>query len=543
MAKTIQFEGQNFDFPDDATDEEIFSFLNSQNQAAPQQQQAPVAPQAPQQPPQQPDQRWGWQKFVDDKLGMQTLKDATQGVGQGLTLGFGDEVFAAGLTPVVMAKRAIRGDDAGKGFSERVSNAYSAALANERNQNKEAYERSPIANTIGEITGGVMTAGKLANGGVTLLNAAKPTVGNMAARGLGEGAAYGLVTGFGRGEGVDDRIKQSLTSGVTGAVTGAATGGIAGWLAQRAARGTVPSANALRQESEKLFQFADDAGLVLKPDKYSAAVDDIFSSVSNKGFHPNMHGDANTALKALQKLKGQPITLQSIKTMRELTGDVAMSQRPKERLLGRMMRDKLDDLVAGIKDTDVIVKNPNIKVDDAIAAIPKARELWAQMRRSETITDALTRAERAANKSGSGGNIDNAIRQKISSILDNPKRVAGFSDAEKRAMQDIVDGTKTQNALRLIGKLSPQGNGLMAALGMGAFLHNPATAVVPATAYVAKKVADGATRSNVNVLDALIRSGGNMPSTKAISPAQRMIIDSLLANQHMVANRQQVPVK
>ncbi len=55
------------------------------------------------------------------------LAAGTTGIQQGMTLGFGDEIMAGMLTPVEMLKRSITGEDAGKGFGDRLSGAYDFA--------------------------------------------------------------------------------------------------------------------------------------------------------------------------------------------------------------------------------------------------------------------------------------------------------------------------------------------------------------------------------------------------------------------------------
>jgi hypothetical protein len=499
---------------------------NQQQQPQP---QAPVAPQ-------QPDQRWGWQKFVDDKLGLQTLKDATQGVGQGLTLGFGDEMFAAGLTPVVMAKRAIRGDDAGKGFGERVSNAYSAALANERTQNKEAYERSPIAHTVGEITGGVMTAGNLAKSGVTLLNAAKPTMANMALRGAGEGAAYGLATGFGRGEGFEDRKNQAVLNALIGAGTGAATGGISGWLANNAAKKTIPSAADLKTQATAAYKSAENAGVVFQPQRYATAVDDWFTSAANRGLDPTLTPNSVAAFKRLEELKGIPLSLQTLEQQRKILNNAsklaASSKNSADEAIANSAIRKLDAFVQD--NTNVLFSGGN--PDAAAKALQEARGLWRRAAKSEQIADVLSRAEiRSGQYSQSG--MENALRTEFRQIAMNPKKLRGFTDAEQAAIKKVATGGSMENILRLAGKFAIRGP-ISGGVVAGTAAMNPTAAAALALAgEVAKRGAGRMTINNAKMVDALIRSGGQLPAGN-ISQAQKLIIDSLLANQHLAIPRQ-----
>jgi len=84
----------------------------------------------------------------------------------------------------------------------------------------------------------------------------------------------------------------------------------------------------------------------------------------------------------------------------------------------------------------------------------------------------------------------------------------GFSKEELASMEKIVTGGDRQNALRLLGKLSPSGNGLMAALGLGATMANPAAAIVPGVGLAAKTMADRMTKKAVDDLTRQVRTGG-----------------------------------
>jgi hypothetical protein len=179
----------------------------------------------------------------------------------------------------------------------------------------------------------------------------------------------------------------------------------------------------------------------------------------------------------------------------------------------------------------VVAGNAN----EAANAIVRARSLWSRMRKSEMLEEALEKAERRAASTGSGGNTDNAIRQNIRAILDNPKKVRGFSTEEREALERVVRGGPIQNVMRLVGKLSPEGNGLMAALNVGAVAMNPMMAAGTATGFAAKKIADRATPANLEKASALIRNGG-APTLQALSPKAQAFLEMLLRT-----NAQQSP--
>lgn len=165
-------------------------------------------------------------------------------------------------------------------------------------------------------------------------------------------------------------------------------------------------------------------------------------------------------------------------------------------------KQHLDDYLPNISQADVIS-------GDAVRAaeiLTEAGKNWGAAKRGEQVDLQLTRAERQAAKSGMGGNVENAMRQKIATILDNPKRTVGFSPAEIQAMEDIVRGTRGRNALRAAGKLGVDG-GLSLLLNTGAAIGSGgATIPITAIGTIARILGQRATGKAGASLSEMIRS-------------------------------------
>lgn len=144
------------------------------------------------------------------------------GLLQGMTLGFGDELMAGALSPIEAIKGAVTGEDADKGFGQRMSDAYGRALDRERGVLHKAEAEHPIATTAGNLAGGLMLGGKAQEAGLTLLKGA-PSIW----RGAAEGAGYGALQGFGSGEGgFDQRALGAAQGGAFGGGVGAGVGAV-----------------------------------------------------------------------------------------------------------------------------------------------------------------------------------------------------------------------------------------------------------------------------------------------------------------------------
>src|SRR3990167_4340282 len=331
-------DGSIVQFPDGMSETEMLAAMQKEYGGP------AIAPAAPEAAP----------KSMLQNIG-ETVSDATQAVGQGLTAGFSDELFAGALTPLEMARAAYRGEDTGKGIGERISGAYERSLKFNRDIDEKARERSPIASTVGEITGGLVTGGQLAKGGVTLLNAAKPTYPSMIARGTGEGALYGTAYGLGTGEGLEDRLSKAATGAVTGALTGAALGTVGAKTAQKEVSKAIPATSELKAASEIAYDVADKANVVISPQSWGAKVQDIKLTAAKEGFHPNLdgHRDINVAIKSMEDIAGQPITFRSLEQQRRILKSVANGTEPDAARIANRMVDKLDDFAENIGAKDI----------------------------------------------------------------------------------------------------------------------------------------------------------------------------------------------
>ena len=167
----------------------------------------------------------------------------------------------------------------------------------------------------------------------------------------------------------------------------------------------------------------------------------------------------------------------------------------------------------------------------AIASLREGRDLTRRIKSSEQVSAALTKGERRAASSGTGGNEVNAIRQNIRSILDNPKKSKGFKKAELEAMEDIVRGTPGQNLLRLVGRMSPTSGALPAMAGIGSTgTFGPLGAIPPTLGFMAKGGAEALTQRDISRLQDLIRNGAPL-DPKIMSDAQKSAIAALLSAQ------------
>jgi hypothetical protein len=276
--------------------------------------------------------------------------------------------------------------------------------------------------------------------------------------------------------------------------------------APKAARARMSPAE-LKAASRAAYKEADEAGVIFTPTGVARVSKEVKDAATEFGFDPILHPQFARALERLDEVAAGNVTFKGMDVLRKVAKASASSLKDEERALGMMMIDKIDDLMENSKTFEALTG----ATDQAADAVRKARDLWGRAKRTELIETAVRNAELRASSTGSGGNVNNAIRQNLRALLTNPKDARKFSEKERAQIEKVVRGTAPLNTLRLIGKLSPEGGalGLVGGMAMsaGAFTVNPLLATIPIGGAIAKRAADSGTNRAVNRLLNDVSSG------------------------------------
>lgn len=449
---------------------------------------------------------------LEETRGTSTFADASAGIVEGIP--FGDEIQSAGGA----IPRAIGDWMRGDGFD--LGRSFDREMQVDEEMKRRRQERSPVANTVGAVAGGLGLGGAMAKGGVTFLQGAKPTLASLTARGAGEGAAYGAVYGAGEGRGVDERFENAYRGAAVGGAFGGATGGLARIGAGKIDRASMPTADDLQTASSAAYQRAEDAGVIYSGNATQRIANALRQDFTQRGYHPKLQPGAKVALKEVGRLAGQPATLKGLDVARQIAGNAFQPGNRSNNALSRRVTEAIDDLVTNPRAGDIIGGDGKL----AAEAISEGRHLYAQSRKLELVQDALEQAAKQASKSGSGANVDNAIRQR----LDQAMKKRGFTEAEKQALERAIYGTRGQNALRRIGKMSPTTGGLTSLFHLGGVAMAPQISVpAAAVGFGAKRIADGMSRGNARMVEAIIAGGGRVSPKTMLSPQRRALIEAL----------------
>jgi hypothetical protein len=354
-------------------------------------------------------------------------------------------------------------------------------------------------------------------GGIMMRGAAAPLAlaGTQAASALGAGLAGQTSQEIARGNSTADMIASML-------------GGMAPIAAGRAMRPSpqAPTLDSLKQRQAAAYGDVDASQARLDPAQRQGLIDHMRGRTDAMDMDEFLHPRANRTMSRMDSLEPSP-RIADIEQKRRLVGrDVAGSLDPAEAMIGQGMKGEIDtymkDLAAG--------GNLGPDASATLGRLQDGREMTQRIKKSEGVMDAITKAERRAASTGTGGNEVNTTRQNIRAMLDNPKTNRGWSAAERELMEGIVMGTPTQNALRLAGRFSPTSGALSAMGGLASGASFGPLGVLPSVVgYGAKAGAEALTKRQIEKLMQTIRNGGPLAAKAINSTDTRAAIAAMLA--------------
>lgn len=342
------------------------------------------------------------------------------------------------------------------------------------------------------------------------------TIGEFlpAAAGGGAAAAKAAITA-----GVGSETAGQLTEGTQYEPIARVIGAFGAPMAASAARGiknktvqmtqkrvieqpAVETAKQAKNASYKAFEAAGGKvtvpmNQVVKDMDLAIDADDLFIAYVPQGGGSNQFIDE--ARKAIIKHSGKEFNLAQLDKLRSALGDVYKKSGFDPRV--EFIRDKLDD---------VIQNAPMTEAGKAGDLLKTARQDFRKFKKIELFDELMDKAERGAAVSGT---VTDKYKRAANTILNSRAKRAQFDPDELRMMQAFVDGNIPESALRLIGRLSPSGNGLMAALNVAAIATNPALAAGTVAGVAARAGSEKMAAQSVDAIRKALISG--------VSPANK----------------------
>lgn len=271
-------------------------------------------------------------------------------------------------------------------------------------------------------------------------------------------------------------------------------------------RNAAPTVEELKGAATAAYQSPAIQGLEIKAPALTNFGQQTRAELNAMGFDENLAPKTFGILSRLENAPaGSTVTGRNIESIRRTFGKAAGSTDPTERQAATEIINRMDGWIGGIKPQDVIAGDTTA----AAATAAEARGNYAAAKRSETITDAVERGNQNAAAANSGANTENALRQRIKAIIQNPRERRGYSPDELKQMGQIVRGSYTGDIVRAAGNILGGGGGLgtMLTSGVGAAASGSAWgAALPVLGFGFKKLGSVLTNNQISKLDEMVRS-------------------------------------
>lgn len=454
----------------------------------------------------------------DPSLDMGAGRSAAMGAMQGLGFNFGDEAIGG----IAGAANAV---GLGGGIDARF------ATEQAREMDRRAQEGNPVAYYGGLIPGAVATS--MAGASAAGMGSVPASLTGAMKQGATIGGIEGALAGAGGADGgMRDRGEAALWNGLLGAGIGGTVAPLIGAGVQKLADGRAanaaireaakgaPTTDELRAAGRSAYQAIDNAGVQIRPDRVQATMANISGGLRNEGAGFTGAEKVMPASRAIMEAtgdvaQGNTVPFAELDMFRRYMGTAARANPANQgdtRAATEAM-GTLDDFIRNLSPDDVDAGD----VATLQEMLPKARDLWARMSRSQTIDDAIEASEDYLSGSASG------IKNQFKRILRSPALSRGFSDAEKTAMRKVINGSLPQRTLDLLGGGMGQLMQMGAGFGMGGL---PGAAVGMAAGAGFRKGSEAVARRNAEVVRALIANGG-LETLPVASDGARRIVEAL----------------
>lgn len=309
--------------------------------------------------------------------------------------------------------------------------------------------------------------------------------------------------------------KTSTAANIAGGLLAVPDGGLPP-LPIKAPKQIAPSISKLRADASTAYDAAHNSGVVASAPSYDNMVADLNTKLAARGIDPTLHPNSTAVLKRLNDSTGAPIDFQGLDTQRRIAGHGvdASGLNKSDKAMSRAIQDHIDDYVDNLKPADLAAGNDPTQ---AVSDLNNARDLYSRSAKASTIQSLIDKAGvNGSNYTASG--LENSLRVQFRKLANNDRGMSRFTSAEQDAIKRVATGgspTSMNNALRYLGKFSPQGF-FPAVTEMGAVaLGGPAALAIPAAGFAGRMGATAMTKAAAQrALDmaALGKSATALPS-------------------------------
>jgi hypothetical protein len=218
-------------------------------------------------------------------------------------------------------------------------------------------------------------------------------------------------------------------------------------------RGGSPPAEVMEKNIASAYNIMNKSNIVISDVGFqNSFVSGLEKELRASGYSPTNPKTSGIA-PLLEDLKNNDIVKDAneIQAIRQRITASADPQVPAEYKLMKIVRDRFDEYLANLPDSDVVAG----KKGDLLAW-KSARDLFNKQSKANIFTSILENAPVSKGQFSQSG-MENYLYNELKKLSRDDKKLRLFSSGEQKAIKDAAAGSGLQNALKFIGRFAPTG--------------------------------------------------------------------------------------
>lgn len=227
----------------------------------------------------------------------------------------------------------------------------------------------------------------------------------------------------------------------------------------------LPTRTTIKDESAAAYKRADEMGATLKTSVFKSFSEQLKTLLHKKNYRKNNKdlSSITVIVEELDKFSKQKggVTLENLQTLRELSGGAAGKSDSQAAMLGMNAKAAIDDFLSIVDNTKLNNGSPQ-----AFAQWRIARKKWGQQAKIKEMEWLQEKAELTdlGKEVPRDAKVEN-FRQEVVRLLKNKKQMKMYSETDKMAMREFIQGGPVDKMLGSIGGLAPKSTGGILGLG------------------------------------------------------------------------------
>ncbi|PKR55399.1 hypothetical protein [Thalassospira marina] len=313
-------------------------------------------------------------------------------------------------------------------------------------------------------------------------------------------------------------LAAALGTAAAGGVGSAARAGLKNRSAVKQFLKDAPEEVELEDAANVLYDRAKSVPGNVKADSLANFLARAETRLADEGADPDVHSGLANIMNALRRRIGKEPDMKDLQNIRRIAANALDSTSNDERRLGHILVGEIDNFMANLKADDMVSGS----FKDAVGDMKDANAIWARLKKTQTIQEAINSASIA------GSGFENGLRAQLRSIVNNASKRRQFSENELDMMRRVIQGTPASNTLKKVSKMGfgtgQQSNWLGGILSMGGGygLGGPTGSLLaPMVGNMAGKQSVALAEKYADLIKAMVASGKPLPeATMSLTPDQ-----------------------